>query len=205
MVVNASIHRELGVKLLDLADALLAICPNCNVWIHEKQLYKLLKIKKGLNFGQRDCLSSIISGIDKGRWGGQRNPAVKRESGPIAGFALGNSDNSRVRFQEYGRPKPFEGGTNAVGDAKLNVPRYFVLGTPLCTLNEQMAIIDELIGVTNTLPDDVKKRRRDNFKKFNNCDINDGQYSELDSVDIGSVDLFQVHYRTVSFSPALMK
>jgi hypothetical protein len=24
-------------------------------------------------------------------------------------------------------------------------------------------------------------------------------------VDIGSVDLFQVHYRTVSFSPALMK
>ena len=128
MVVNASVHKELGDKLLVLADALLAIHPNCNVWIHEKQLYKLLKIKKGLNFGQRDCLSSIISGIDKGRWGEQRNPAVKRESGPIAGFASGNSDNSRVRFQEYGRPEQFEGGTNAVGGAKLNVPRYFVFG-----------------------------------------------------------------------------
>jgi hypothetical protein len=97
-----------------------------------------------------------------------------------------------VRFQEYGRPKPFEGGTNAVGDAKLNVPRYFVLGTPLCTLNE------ELIGVTNTLPDDVKKRRRDNFKKFNNCDINDGQYSELDSPAVvsGHFDSVFWNYRS---------
>jgi hypothetical protein len=58
-------------------------------------LYKLLKIKRGLYFGQRDCLTSIISGIDKGHWGKQRNPDVKRESGPIADFATGNSNNSR--------------------------------------------------------------------------------------------------------------
>lgn len=61
---KAYVHQELGEKLLDLADALLGICPNYDVWIQEKQLYKLLKIKSGKYYGQRDCLSSIISGID---------------------------------------------------------------------------------------------------------------------------------------------
>jgi hypothetical protein len=44
-----------------------------------------------------------------------------------------------------------------------------------------MAIIDEVIGVSNTLPEDVKKRRHDNFKKFYNCITDDGGYSKLDS------------------------
>jgi Zn-finger nucleic acid-binding protein len=55
--VRANVHQELGEKLLDLADVLLGICPNCGGWIHKKQLYKLLTIKRGKYYGQRDCMS----------------------------------------------------------------------------------------------------------------------------------------------------
>ena len=183
MVNTPLVHSLLGEeRLRNLSNQLLGL-PHCGVWIHERQLYKLLKLQRGRYHGQRDCLISIISGIEKGYWGNRRNPIATTGVGGIVGFASGNSD-SRISFQIYGQEEIFEGGTDE--SPKSHKPKYFVFGTPLCGLNDQMAIVGELIGESNSLDDDVKKRRQDNFTKFYNCITDDGGYSELDSPAIVS-------------------
>ena len=186
MVNNPSVHSLLGEeKLRKLSNNLLGL-PDCGVWIHEKQLYMLLKLPRGKYYGQRDCLTSIINGIEKGYWGNRRKPSATTGFGGIVGFASGSS-TSRISFQKYGPFEQFEGGTDEVGDANNNVqPRYFIIGEPLCALRDQMAIVDELIGESNSLDVDVKNRRRDNFTKFYNYITDDGGYSEVDSPNIVS-------------------
>ena len=79
MVNNPSVHSLLGEeKLRNLSNNLLGL-PNCGVWIHERQLYKLLKLSSGKYYGQRDCLTSIINGIEKGYWGNRRKPVLRRD------------------------------------------------------------------------------------------------------------------------------
>ena len=79
MVNNPSVHSLLGEeKLRNLSNNLLGL-PNCGVWIHERHLYKLLKLSSGKYYGQRDCLTSIINGIEKGYWGNRRKPVLRRD------------------------------------------------------------------------------------------------------------------------------
>lgn len=144
-------------------------------------------------------MSLIISGKDKGYWGKQWSPDVRRKSGPIVGFAMGGESNeSRVKFKEFGCVEQFEGGTDEVGEVKSNnKPRYFVFGEPICRVREQVAIIDKLIGASNMLSNDVQKWCQANFMKFYNCNTNDGQYSQLDSLAVMSKhfdDIFRNYY-----------
>ena len=68
------------------------------------------------------------------------------------GFATGKSNESRVKFEVFGCVEQFEGGTDEVGEVKRNnIPRYFVFGDPICRVRDQVAIVDELIGASNTL------------------------------------------------------
>jgi len=114
MVNNPSVHSLLGEeKLRNLSNQLLGL-PDCGVWIHEKQLYTLFKLPRGLYYGQRDCLTSIINGIEKGYWGNQRKPSATTGFGGITGFASGSSTN-KTSFQKYGQKEIFEGGTHYIG------------------------------------------------------------------------------------------
>jgi hypothetical protein len=64
------VYLELRDKIPVLADKLIAL-PACVVWIHEKVLFKILRLPRGDCYGFRDCLSAIIQGIEQGFLGQQ--------------------------------------------------------------------------------------------------------------------------------------
>ncbi len=46
--------------------------PDCQVWIHEKALSKVMKIPLGPAFGQRQSLNCLMKGIERGYCGIKR-------------------------------------------------------------------------------------------------------------------------------------
>ena len=60
-------YRIIKGKLQGMADALLGL-PESGVWVHEKQLYKVIGATSGDKFGPRNCMSCLIDGIEKGYW-----------------------------------------------------------------------------------------------------------------------------------------
>jgi hypothetical protein len=65
MKICSEIYLDLRDKISCFADKLIAL-PNCNTWIHEKVLYKLLRLTRGNYYGFRDCFTTIIQGIKQG-------------------------------------------------------------------------------------------------------------------------------------------
>jgi hypothetical protein len=64
------VYLDLRDIISVLADKLIAL-PACDVWIHEKALFKILilGLPRGDCYGFCDCLSAIIQGIEQEFWG----------------------------------------------------------------------------------------------------------------------------------------
>jgi hypothetical protein len=70
--ICCDVYLDLRDKISFLADKLIAL-PECDVWIHEKALFKILRLPRGDHYGFRDCLSAIIQGIEQEFWGSKRS------------------------------------------------------------------------------------------------------------------------------------
>jgi hypothetical protein len=148
----------------------------CDVWIHEKALFKILRLPRGDCYGFCDYLSAIIQGIEQGFWGSKQSILI-RCNHTISAFTIENSGN-RISYQWYGRAEVFVGGW-LDDKAVTNQPRWFKIRTTLCDINTQQKIVDDLLGECAGLSDDTLERCQNNSYKFYIGD-EDGGFSQYD-------------------------
>ena len=81
-----------------------------------------------------------------------------------------------ITFQDFGVKEEFSCGSNL--PSCLARPRWFISGPKLFDLDVQLAIVDELTGVSNNISSDaVKARRSKHFMAFVRRESNDYGYS----------------------------
>jgi len=150
--------------------------PDCPVWIHERALYKVLKLTSGPTYGQRDVLDCLMRGIEKGFCGNKRTDYTPVD---YVDPDFSREDNSgRISWQYNGRKENFSSGN--LSDEREARPRWFKIAEPVTDVATQMAIVEQLLGEACGLPEDVTLRRRDNYSNFMNDADDDGGYSRKD-------------------------
>ncbi len=87
-----------------LVDSFLNL-PNCLVWIHEKALYKVIKLPPGAAFGQRHSLICLMKGIKRGYCGNMKGDHMVLWLA-VPNFSHEKNDH-RVSWQDNRRKKPF--------------------------------------------------------------------------------------------------
>ena len=149
-------------RAVAISDALMNI-PCSPVWIHEKSLCKMLKMPRGVTFGQRDSLTCILVGIKKGYCGNLRGDHIKMNY-TYPDFLREKSGHD-ISFQKYGAPEPFVGSQLTL--ARLNKPRWFrSRNEPVGDVKTQLEIVDKLVGETRGLSEEVEERRQNSYKQF---------------------------------------
>jgi len=165
-------------NLQDMADTLLGL-PKSGVWVHEKMLYKVIGATSGDKFGQRDCMSCLLEGVDKGYWGNKRRDCVLLRQGAMTGFSHENSKYS-IAYQNYGDDELFPAG-NLDMDPIVGRSRWFRSGeTLVVNVRDQLDIVEELMGETPELDDEVALRRQNNYTSFVKGVEEDGGYARFD-------------------------
>ena len=150
--------------------------PDCPVWIHEKAIYKVLKLSSGPTYGQRDVLDCLMRGIEKGFCGNKRTGYTPVD---YVDPDFSREDNSgRISWQYNGRKENFSSGN--LSDEREARPRWFKIAEPVTDVATQTAIVEQLLGEACGLPEDVTLRRRDNYTNFMNDTDDDGGYSRKD-------------------------
>ena len=130
----------IGAKLPDFCPMLVNI-PDCNFWIHEKQLAAYLCLPQGPKHRPSDAVTVIMACLKRGYGGNKRKNTFIATGVPTMGL----SDNSnRVCFHFNGREEDFVGG-NRFDTAVPKKPRWFRFGRR-CVINvkEQTQIGREL-------------------------------------------------------------
>ena len=151
--------------------------PSCPVWIHEKVLYSLLRVPSGHTFGQRAMLSCVLKSIDRGYCGAKREGRKVVMRHHVPGFC--NEKNcSRVSFQFNGLGDSFENGS--LCEPTLSRPRWFRSVEALTDIKTQREIVQELMGDVDNLPEDVKQRRKSNYREFVGGEDVDQAFLRLD-------------------------
>jgi hypothetical protein len=165
-----------------MATALLDL-PESGVWIHERQLYNIIGATSGEKFGRRDCLTCLVAGIEKGYWGnrtgkGKSKDFLSVEQGAMIGFAQEGTQH-HVSFQKFGADELFPGGRldSSPGVGK---PRWFRSGEALVEVEDQLRIVNQLMGETAGLDEDTELRRQKNFIAFVKGDDQDGGFARHD-------------------------
>ena len=155
---------------------LISNLPDCPVWIHERALYKVLKLTSGPTYGQRDVLDCLMRGIEKGFCGNKQKDFIRVEF--VAPDFYREDSSGRISWQYNGRHENFSSGS--LLNEKVARPRWFKIGEPVTDVATQTAIVEQLLGEACGLPEDVKLRRRDNYMNFMNDADDDGGYSRKD-------------------------
>ena len=160
---------QFAVSLLNL--------PNCPVWIHEKALYKVLKLPSSPAFGQRQSLNCLMKGIERGYCGNMRGDYIALLS-TVPDFSH-EKNSHRVSYQYNGRKELFSNGdllhaTNAR-------PRWFLAGDePGAEVTTQKAIVEELLGEATGLSEEEEDCRSNNYIEFLKDAEEDGGYRRID-------------------------
>lgn len=167
-VNSTSVFNHLRPKLPDLIATLMSL-PPCDVWVHERNIYKVLGVKSHNTHGEYHALSCIITTIKKGKGGNKRSNTQFTVDAKYAGCSLQpSSDNTHnVSFSEHGSLEYFDGG-GLNDDAVLQKPHWFRFGhSTCCELSTQLAIIAEATGdMSVNMDDTTRNRRQRQFKNF---------------------------------------
>ncbi len=176
---RASPYPIIKGKIQSMADALLGL-PESGVWLHERQLHPVVGATSGEKFGPRDCFSCVVDGIGKGYWGNKKkNDFVDVAQGALVGFSEEGSKHN-VAFQEYGRQENFPGGRLDTSPV-VGKPRWFRSGETLCKhVEDQLKLVEQLMGEAPELQEDVALRRQHNYASFVKGIKEDGGYSRHD-------------------------
>ena len=102
-----SVFPLIGAKLSEFFQKLVAI-PDCNFWIHEKQIAAYLRLPQGPNHGPSDVLSVVITCLKKGYGGNRKTKTLIATRVPSMDLS---GESNRIRFQLNGRQEEFVGGT----------------------------------------------------------------------------------------------
>lgn len=153
-------------KIIPLIESLMTT-PDCPVWIHEKQLYRILSIPTGTYFGRYHSLSCIINTIRKGTGGNKRKRTMVTVDANYSGcqFSITSDSAYRVGYQFFGMRENFESGANK-SDVNL-APRWFKFGDVPFTCATQKEIVAEAMGDDKAQLDPaVAERRRVQYEDF---------------------------------------
>ena len=125
-------------KVPNLAQALLDL-PDCPVWIHEKELCKILKVLSGARFGQMHSLTCKLEHIEKGYCIGSNNEKEKqaKSCSPVPNFSREKSDHL-ISYPYYGQAESFHAGHFAI----ICKPRWLRIGSPITDLSTQTRIAE---------------------------------------------------------------
>ena len=161
--------------------------PTSHIWLHEKVLSKLLKIPAGDKFGPRHALTIIVRGIEKGYCGNRRNDYVNTGY-TITDFSKEKSDHP-ISFQKYGKMELFAGGK--LDDSVYFNPWWFKSGDEITDIRTQNQIVDELLGESPSLSEEVEDYRQNNCTCFFKDVDQEGGYRKYD------VPTIAYHYRDI--------
>ena len=147
--------------------------PDCNFWIHEKQLTTYLRLPGGPKHGPGDALTALLACMKKGFGGRKRDKNVVMTG--LEAVDLADSTN-RIFFQRWGANEQFPGGTlsQEVGSRQ---PRWFRFGFGcVIDVKEQTRIAQELTGkmpldelggpMSVGIPRATSRQRADLYLKF---------------------------------------
>jgi len=169
-------------KIPELVKALLDL-PDCPVWIHEKQLCRIIKMPSGNTFGQRHSLSCLLGWMENSYCA--INEKIKRRA--LAEFSREKS-GYRISYQYYGRAESFPAGS-LDQNPKFSIPRWFRIGEPRTDVATQVHIVEKLIRKARDLPERVAAVRCDRYI----CTFDHGILS-FDPDGYGYVDSLDIAY-----------
>ena len=191
-----------------MANSLLEL-PESGVWVHEMVLHKIVGTTSGPKFGHRDCLTFLIQGVEKGYWGNKKGDSIRCDHGALIGFAQEGTDH-KIAYQNFGRDEPFPSG-HLDTDPIFGRPRWFRSGQALMDVQLQLQIVEELMGESPGLKEDVELRRQANYSSFVKGIAEDGGYSRFDVPyvayeyrDVWGADIAvneRYHHRRRAFKP----
>ena len=169
---KANAWPHIKAHVVPMSHNILSIPPK-PVWIHESALYHIIGVpRQGDYYGKRNILTCLINGLKKGYCGDARRGKVT-----LPQFVDLSIDNTYgITFQDFGAKEEFSCGSNL--PSCLARPRWFISGPKLFDLDVQLAIVDDLTGVSNNISSDVVKARRSkHFMAFVRRESNDYGYS----------------------------
>ena len=172
------VYSAIKEKVPQFAEMLM-ILPDSGVWIHEKALHRLLKLPQGNTFGPRLALTHLMRGIEKGYCGNRKKDFTKTGY-TIIDFNKEHGSSSRISYQLFGKCEQFQAGKLNDSITTSNDPRWFKAEETLTDISCQLEIVDELLGETRGLPEDVEERRQNNYMSFIKNADEDGGYTKYD-------------------------
>ena len=118
---------------------------------------------RGKYFGQKDSLSTLLKGINKG-YCGKKKGKEGDQWVSTGGYhkSLTSDQSNCVYHQQYGRTESFLSGRDLTNPTKAK-PRWFKFGEPVTDVGTQLKIVDKLLGEANSLEKDVAERRQKSF------------------------------------------
>ena len=163
--------------VLDIEKKLMGL-PACNAWFHERVLHTFCKVPEGPSFGPRKRFNCVIGGISKGFIGNKRGKDFINMKNSISGFDMEGASVSLIKYHNYGSKELYYNGR--LCKPTFSRPKYFSTGECITNIDDQNQLVDELIGASINLPEEIAERRQHNYMSFVKQERDDGGYSNID-------------------------